>query len=272
VSAPAVAQDSATAATEKWRPKDGLYAEPGTDLGERCMDHTEVVVELAEKSISGNEWNCKITKLTDAAPDTVRLDAICTELEDKPYKAIFLLKKIDDRTILYGASTKGKKDPGQPMSFCPEQGQRRYAEAKARDLAEAQQKTAEERSKPTVEKWRPKDGVYAGPTNFNDKCGDSPDLFLELAENALSAGGEEMCKIVKLADTAPGTITLDVTCTDIERETPYKKIILLKKIDEKTIFWRATADAKLKFANAGVRVSYCPEEAQRMRIEAKKIK
>jgi hypothetical protein len=270
--APAAAQDNAKPEAEKWRPKDGLYAEPGPDLGERCMDHNEVIVELADKSISGDEWNCRISKLADVAPGSVRLDATCTELEHKPYKTVFLLKKIDDRTVFYGASTKGKKDPGRQMSFCPEEGQRQYAAAKARDLAEARRKTAEESAKPPTEKWRPKDGLYAGSANFNNKCQDSPDLFLELAKKMLSAGGEELCKIVKLANTAPDAITLDVTCTDIERETPYKKIILLKKIDETTIFWRATADAKLKFTYPGVRVSYCPEEAQRAYIDSKKIK
>jgi len=120
-----------------------------------------------------------------------------------------------------------------------------------------------------VEKWRPKDGLYAGSTGFNDACKDSPDLLLELAEKSLSAGGEELCKIVKLTDTAQGAITLDVACTDIDRETPYKKIILLKKIDENTIFWRSTADAKLKFTYPGVQVSYCPEEDQRLYTEAK---
>jgi hypothetical protein len=270
VSASAVAQDRAKLATEKWRPKDGLYAEPGTDLGERCMDHTEVVVELAEKSISGNEWNCKIIKLTDVAPDTVRLDATCTELEDKPYKAIFLLKKIDDRTILYSASTKGKKDPGQPMSFCPEQGQRRYAEAKARDLAEAQQKAAEERSKPSTEKWRPKDGPYASlGADFSKRCGDFGDATIDLAEKAVG-GSEQKCEIIKLTDAAPGAIRLDVSCVDTEREDPHKEIILLKKVDENTIFYRQTYKEKFKYP--GAKYSYCPEEAQRMYIESKKIK
>jgi hypothetical protein len=71
VSAPALAQDGAKPATEKWRPKDGLYAEPGTDLKDRCMDQTEFVVELADKSISGNEWSCKITKLADTASGAI---------------------------------------------------------------------------------------------------------------------------------------------------------------------------------------------------------
>ena len=151
VSLPTFAQDSAKV-TRRWSPKDGLYADPGADLGERCMELTEVVIELADKSISGNEWNCTINKRTAIAPNTLKLDATCADLEEKPYQVVFLLKKIDDKTILYAASTKEKKDPGHPMSYCPENGQRRYLEAKAKSKAEAEQKAAEERSKPATKK------------------------------------------------------------------------------------------------------------------------
>jgi hypothetical protein len=145
VSLPVFAQDGAKI-TGRWFPKDGIYADPGADLGERCMDHTEVVIELANKSISGDEWNCKINKRMDMVPNAIRLDAVCADLEEKPYKVVFVLKKIDDKTILYGASTKTKTDPGQPMAYCPEDGQQRYNEAKARDKAEAAQKAAQEPS------------------------------------------------------------------------------------------------------------------------------
>jgi hypothetical protein len=40
------------------------------------------------------------------------------------------------------------KDPDWRAAFCPEDGQRRYTEAKARDKAEAEQKAAEERARP----------------------------------------------------------------------------------------------------------------------------
>lgn len=92
VSLPAVAQDSAKA-TANWRPKDGIYADPGAGLGERCMDHTELVIELPDKSISGDEWNCKINKFTGAAPDTVKLDATCTNLDEKAVQGDVLVKK-----------------------------------------------------------------------------------------------------------------------------------------------------------------------------------
>ncbi len=121
-------------------------------------------------------------------------------------------------------------------------------------------------AKPTTERWRPKDGTYAEPgANFNTRCGEFGDTQIERAENSIN-GGEEGCKIVKLSDTAPGAIRLDVVCTDIEREKPYKEIVLLKKIDEKTIFLRETQNGKFK--RPGGKMSYCPEEAQRMYTEA----
>jgi hypothetical protein len=126
---------------------------------------------------------------------------------------------------------------------------------------------AEESARPATEKWRPKDGVYAEPgASFNARCGEFGDTVIELAEKWTS-GGEEGCKIIKLTDTSPGAIRLDVTCTEIDRETPYKEIIVLKKMDEKTIFLRETQNEKFK--RPGGPFSYCPEEFQRAYIEQK---
>jgi len=125
---------------------------------------------------------------------------------------------------------------------------------------------AQENAKPTTEKWRPKDGTYVGPGHDYDSCLDFGDLIVEFAEKRIG-GNEYECKISKLTDTAPGTIKLAVICTDIEREKPYNEIILLKRIDEKTIFYRQTTNGKFKYA--GGQLSYCHEEAQRMYIESK---
>jgi|GEM_PF-6940457 len=51
--------------------------------------------------------------------------------------------------------------------------------------------------------------------------------------------------------------------------TSNKEIVLLKKIDEKTILLRATQDGK--FTDPGGRIVYCPEEQQRMYEESKKV-
>lgn len=148
--ASALAQGSAKPAMDKWRPKDGVYADTGVTFAERCGEFGDTIIALAEKSISGGEEGCKITKLTDTAPGAIKLDLACTDIErEKPYKEIILLKRIDDKTIFLRETQNGKfKRPGGQMSYCPEEAQRSYTESKARDRAEAERKAVEERSRP----------------------------------------------------------------------------------------------------------------------------
>ena len=55
---------------------------------------------------------------------------------------------MDERTIFLQETQNGKfKRPGGKMAYCPEEAQRMYTEATARNKAEAEQKAAEERSK-----------------------------------------------------------------------------------------------------------------------------
>jgi hypothetical protein len=132
---------------------------------------------------------------------------------------------------------------------------------------------AQERTNRAMEKWRPKDGLYAAPgARFNDRCIDRTEVFVELTDKSI--GGDEYdCKISKLTETGPGAVRLEAACTDVNREmpspeTPIREVIVLKKIDEETIFYRGTTNGKFK--KAGARYSYCPEDVQRMHIEAKK--
>jgi hypothetical protein len=124
---------------------------------------------------------------------------------------------------------------------------------------------AQDKTKPDGERWRPKEGVYAvlGP-KFNDSCEDQH-AFIELADN-LVGGSEYGCKVRKLADAAPDTIKLDVTCDDAQTETSLKEVILLKRLDDNTVFWRGTSHGK--FTPGGMRFTYCPEEFQLMRRES----
>jgi len=122
---------------EKWRPKDGLYAAPGARFNDRCMERTEVFVELTDKSIGGDEYNCKISKLTETGPGAVRLEAACTDVNrempspETPVREVIILKKIDEETIFYRGTTNGKfKEPGARYSYCPEDVQRMHIEAK----------------------------------------------------------------------------------------------------------------------------------------------
>jgi len=121
---------------------------------------------------------------------------------------------------------------------------------------------AQESSKTVSDRWRPKDGTYAEPgPGFDARCGEYGDTQIDWSSNLIS-GGEEGCKIAKLSDPAPGSIKLDVVCESADREgRPYKEIILLKKIDEKTIFIRETQDGKFK--RPGGRMAYCPDKLQR---------
>jgi hypothetical protein len=128
---------------------------------------------------------------------------------------------------------------------------------------------AQEGPKSAPGKWRPKDGAYATPgPDFTARCGEYGDTRIDWNDNFIS-GGEEGCKIVKLSDTASGSIKLDVVCESADREGhPYKEIILLKKIDEKTIFVRETQDGKFK--RPGGSMAYCPDSTQRSYSASKK--
>ncbi len=128
---------------------------------------------------------------------------------------------------------------------------------------------AQEGPKSVSGNWRPKDGTYAKPgPNFKARCGEYGDTQIGWNDKSIS-GGEEGCTIAKLTDTAPGSIRLDVVCFSAERgEENYKEIMLLKKIDEKTIFVRETQEGK--FTRPGGRMAYCPDEQQRMYRENNK--
>jgi hypothetical protein len=100
VSAPAVAQDGAKQAMEKWRPENGTYAIQSEDLIKRCRESGDLDIELGERSIRGNEWNCKITKLADTAPGVIRLDMTCDDYN----LALFINDR--DQTPTKGSSRK----------------------------------------------------------------------------------------------------------------------------------------------------------------------
>jgi hypothetical protein len=125
---------------------------------------------------------------------------------------------------------------------------------------------AQDIAKSTVGKWRPKEGVYAVPgPDHDDRCMKRNEAFVELSDKSL--GGDEYgCAVNKLTDTATGAIKLDVTCDDSQAGKSFKEVILLKRIDDNTIFWRGTNHGKFK--QPGLRFLYCPEEVQRLRREA----
>jgi hypothetical protein len=266
---PATAQDISRPAVTNWRPKEGVYAVPGPNFDNACMDRDEAFIELSDNLIGGEEYGCKINRLHDLASGTIKFDVGDDASAGKSSKETILLTRVDDNTVFWRQTDGKVKDPGMTFSYCPEEAQRLRREAKARDKAEAERKAAEERMKHKL--WRPKDGVYASPgKDFNRQCGEYGDVTIKLTEKRVS-GNEWGCDVTKLSDTAPGSIKLDMTCDDYNlaeflndpdwENRKFNEIMLLKRINEKTIFIRKTLNGK--FVNAGWRASYCPEELQR---------
>ena len=129
---------------------------------------------------------------------------------------------------------------------------------------------AQDAAPSTTVKWRPKEGTYASPgKGFAEACGEFGDLIVGLREKDIS-GHEWSCRVRKLTDTAPGAISIDMTCSDYNlaedlkkpEETEFKEIMLLKKIDDKSMLVRKTADGKFK--DPEWKAVYCSKEAQQM--------
>jgi hypothetical protein len=268
------AQQGGKPAIEKWRPKNGLYAPPATNPNEVCLEGSQVDINLARKSIDGYEWSCQITKVTDTAADTVTLSTACYDGQEegaKPYKVIFSLKKIDNKTILYGASSKGAKEQAERLSYCPDEYQRLHAEAQAKNKAEVEQKAAEERLR--LKPWRPQDGIYATPgANFEDRCLKAGDAIIEMTERTISSGADK-CGVTFIRDKPDAALQLFVTCG---REAnaqgsipslPSPETIILARVDDKTIFLQKSKGGN--FVDPGQQLSFCSADAQRAYADQK---
>jgi hypothetical protein len=258
------AQGTSKPATEKWRPKEGTYAEPGANFSLRCGEDGDVIVELKDHSISGNEWSGKVTRLTDTAPGAIRLDMVCHDYnlaefintkdpnpEERKFKEIMLLRKINGNSVFVRKTLNGKfKDPEWRAAYCPEEAQRMHTEAMARVNAEAEQKAVEEKLR--LNPWRPRDGVYAtSGTNFEDRCLKASDATIEITERSIFSGTDK-CSVTFFRDE-PNAIRLFATCSpepnaqgsigrtgeggSIPASTSSETIIL-KKIDDTPSFCR----------------------------------
>ena len=151
-SIPGYSQDSASPA-EKWRPKDGTYAAPDQHFDAQCGEFGDIAIELAEGAVTRSEQNCKIRKLLDTAPFELRLDLICDDYNlaesigdpnphTRKFKEIVTLKKVDDKTIAVRKTLNGKfTSSAWQASYCPEEKQRWFYDARQRAKAEAAQKS-----------------------------------------------------------------------------------------------------------------------------------
>jgi len=48
-----------------WRPRDGIYATPGTNFEDRCLKASDAIIEFSERSISRGTDKCSMTFIRD---------------------------------------------------------------------------------------------------------------------------------------------------------------------------------------------------------------
>ena len=159
---PALAQVNTKPAIANWSPKDGVYALPGKDFDNQCGEYGDIIIGLAESSVSGHEWGCKVTKRTDTAPDGIRLNMTCSDYnlaatlfptdpksEEKEFKEVLVLKRMNKKSMFVRKTLNGKfPGAGWQADYCPENWQLSYIESRARAKAEAEQKANKRRNSP----------------------------------------------------------------------------------------------------------------------------
>jgi hypothetical protein len=298
-SLPALAQDAAAPATPNWRPKPGIYAASGKNFKNNC-DEQVLAIDLAQKKIDGPEWNCKVVRLTDTGPGTLKLDMTCDDINlaavlneptERIFKEIMLLKKIDENDIIARRTNNGKfTDPEYRVSYCPRRVQRWYIESEARSKAEAKQSKVEAAQKAAEEKlrlnpWRPQEGVYARPgADFNDRCMKAGDATIELSERSISSGSDK-CSVTFIRDEPNNVVRLFVACNkkpNAQRSNdnagdggsqparPSSETILLSKVDDKTVALQKSKNGT--FTDPGQHLSYCSPDAQKIHAQEKAVK
>ncbi len=268
-------QEAATPPTEKWRPKDGVYASPGKDFESDCNEAHFIVIELAEKSVSGNEWSCKINKRTTTAVNAIRLDMTCYDYNlaeslypkdpkagDREIKEVMLLKRLDNDAISIRKTVNNKfTDSSWRADYCAEQVQRTHVERNA----EAKLQTAEEKMR--LNPWRPKVGVYAASgTNFSERCLNGGEAIIDLSERSVTSGADK-CSIIQIRDEL-STVQMFVECNT----PPRPETIILRKLDDATATVLLQKTRNRNFSDPGEQLSYCGPATQAMYARRKSKK
>jgi hypothetical protein len=221
-------------------------------------------------------------------PGAIRLDTTCNdynlagylnEPEDKIFKEVMLLKKIDEKRIVVRKTVNGKfKDPEFRASYCPQNWQQAYLESNTQDKAEAEQKAVQEKLR--LDPWRPREGVYAtSDTDLNVHCQKNGDAVIELSERSISIGSDK-CNVTFIRDQT-NEIRLFATCSQQGASVwpgdggstpapPTSETIVLNKVDDKTILVQ-----RVKNGNSAYPIqkfSYCSEDVQKIRAQKKAAK
>jgi hypothetical protein len=281
-----VAQVGPGPLAEKWRPQDGTYASPNQEFESQCGEFGDIVIALSEKVVSGREWSCKINRLSDTAPGAIRLDMTCDDFnlaerlkapEDKQFREVMLLKRINAESMLVRKTLNGKfRGPAWQAQYCSSEAQRMFEEAQAENRARTEYRIPEQLSNPA--QWRPRDGIYASPgSDFGDRCAKSGDVVIGLTGGSIAHSGAE-CKVVAMMSTAATAVSLTCHSTPAEqapapaktadgahenagRERLTADVIRISRIDDNTFHMQKSVDRQFK--DAGGPLAYCPEEAQR---------
>ncbi|GKQ52852.1 hypothetical protein [Bradyrhizobium sp. Ce-3] len=123
------AQEERKAAEEKamqhpWRPRPGVYAPPGNDLNERCLQAGSTVIDLDQRSITTGTDKCGVTSIRDNL-DNIQVFVACNT---PPSPKTVILKRVDDKTLLLKKSVnKEFRDDGGSLACCQEAAQQIYA-------------------------------------------------------------------------------------------------------------------------------------------------
>jgi hypothetical protein len=135
---------------EQWRPRDGVYANPGADFNNRCTKSGDVIIGLTDGSVSTGQTDCKAVGMTITGKASFSMGMACSQASGKqtttPKKKngettspetrdteTIRMTKIDDNTFfLQKTQNREFKDAGGPVSYCPEEVQRTYVAQKAK--------------------------------------------------------------------------------------------------------------------------------------------
>jgi hypothetical protein len=130
-----------------WRPRDGVYAIPGTDFDDRCMKSGDAVIGLAELLVSTGASRCEASKLEDSTEASIKLEARCDVKPgqtgqvpvSKNGEIVFvpvgqekiIIANSGNQTVTLQRSRHGEfSGLGQLLAYCPDPSQRAYLESK----------------------------------------------------------------------------------------------------------------------------------------------
>lgn len=288
---PAFAQEPPAPTFDKWRPKAGVYAEPGKNFQSNCDESGGLTIDLGEKSVSGYEWGCDVKKVTDVGPGALKVDMVCDDYNlaqnlnprdpnwaNRQFNEVMFIKRLDAAAISVQKSLNGKlKDPPWRAAYCPLKTQRALAEATLRAKVEAKQKAEEAKRKAeeelTLKSAHPRDGVYAAvDADFEERCLKFSDTVVSFARKSIVTASNK-CDIRRTRVQLPDTVRIGADCTlqsasngdavgvqNVDT-TPDRENLMFKKIDDKTVILWIINNGH--FTGDGRKLSYCSDQVQR---------